>query len=267
MIRVLSLGAGVQSSVLALMAAHGEIDAPDCAIFADTQGEPAAVYTWLDWLEKQLPFPVHRATAGSLWDSATRVRRTRDGERTYVATGIPAYIVGPDGSHGIGKRQCTRTFKIDVITRTCRTLLGKTRIPATSEPLVEMLVGISTDEAHRAKPNRLPWIKTRWPLLEKGMSRADCLMWMTRHGYPRPPRSACTYCPYRSDDSWLALTPEEFQDAVEKERQLQEAYAAASAVRGVPYLHASRVPLSQVVFRPGARKASMDHECEGICGV
>lgn len=36
-LRALSLGAGVQSTTMALMAAHGEIGPmPDCAIFADT---------------------------------------------------------------------------------------------------------------------------------------------------------------------------------------------------------------------------------------
>ena len=46
---VISLGAGVQSSTMALMAAHGEITPmPDAAIFADTQSEPASVYRWLD---------------------------------------------------------------------------------------------------------------------------------------------------------------------------------------------------------------------------
>ena len=44
-LRVLSLGAGVQSSTLALMASRGEIGPmPDCAIFADTGAEPAKVY-------------------------------------------------------------------------------------------------------------------------------------------------------------------------------------------------------------------------------
>lgn len=37
--RILSLGAGVQSSTLALMAEHGEIEKPDYAIFADTGWE------------------------------------------------------------------------------------------------------------------------------------------------------------------------------------------------------------------------------------
>lgn len=42
-LRVLSLGAGVQSTTLALMAAHGEFEQmPDCAIFADTGWEPRA---------------------------------------------------------------------------------------------------------------------------------------------------------------------------------------------------------------------------------
>ena len=44
LLHVISLGAGVQSTTMALMAAHGEITPmPDCAIFADTQAEPKVV--------------------------------------------------------------------------------------------------------------------------------------------------------------------------------------------------------------------------------
>lgn len=47
---VISLGAGVQSSTMALMAGKGELTPmPDFAVFADTQAEPADVYKWLDW--------------------------------------------------------------------------------------------------------------------------------------------------------------------------------------------------------------------------
>src|SRR6516164_4156437 len=60
-LHIISLGAGVQSTTLALMAAAGEIKPmPDCAIFADTGWEPRAVYDHLDWLEPLLPFPVYR---------------------------------------------------------------------------------------------------------------------------------------------------------------------------------------------------------------
>ena len=64
---IISLGAGVQSSTMALMAAKGEITPmPDCAIFADTGWEPVRVYEWLDWLETQLPFPLYRVSKGNL---------------------------------------------------------------------------------------------------------------------------------------------------------------------------------------------------------
>ncbi len=70
---VISLGAGVQSSTMALLAAHGEIGPmPDFAVFADTQDELPEVYQWLDWLEKQLPFRVVRTTKGKLSDSVTQ---------------------------------------------------------------------------------------------------------------------------------------------------------------------------------------------------
>ena len=57
---VISLGGGVQSSVMALMASQGAFDAiPNCAIFADTHWEPPSLYTHLDWLAERLGFPVY----------------------------------------------------------------------------------------------------------------------------------------------------------------------------------------------------------------
>lgn len=273
-LRVLSLGAGVQSTTLALMAAHGEIGPmPDCAIFADTQGEPEAVYRHLDWLEEQLPFPVHRVSRGSLWQSATRVRRTRDGERTYIATAIPVHMA--EGLRlGMGLRHCTTDFKIEPIVRKLRALLGYKRITA-RQPLVELWIGISDDEALRKKPHEKAWIENRWPLLERGMTRADCYSWMTRHGYPEPPRSACTFCPFKDDGSWLELSPDELADAADKERELQAAYAEATQMRAVPWLHESRKPLGEVKFVARAPHMKRDqltinpfiNECEGMCGV
>jgi 3'-phosphoadenosine 5'-phosphosulfate sulfotransferase (PAPS reductase)/FAD synthetase len=43
-LRALSLGAGVQSTALALMAVEGVLPLPDVAIFSDTGWEPAKVY-------------------------------------------------------------------------------------------------------------------------------------------------------------------------------------------------------------------------------
>ena len=56
-LRVLSLGAGVQSSTLALMINDGEIPMVDCGIFSDVGAEPKTVYEHLDWLEKNVSLP------------------------------------------------------------------------------------------------------------------------------------------------------------------------------------------------------------------
>jgi len=277
MIHVISLGAGVQSSALCLMAAAGEISPmPTCAIFADTHHEPRAVYDWLDWLTPRLPFPVYRVTGGDLWKAASTIRRTRDGQRTYISTGIPIYFVNGDlGSatrKGMGKRQCTRGFKTTPITRKVKELVGLKRATKNTPVLATTWIGISADEPQRAKPSREPWIVKRHPLLELDMDREDCIAWMKAHGFPRPPRSACTFCPFHNDTEWLALTPEEFADAVVKEREIQAAYARTSFPSGIPYLHAQRIPLDQVVLVPTpapARPLRMlfGPECEGLCGV
>jgi hypothetical protein len=68
----------VQSTTLALMAAHGEIGPmPDLAIFADTGWEPARVYEHLDWLSSPdvLPFPIHTVSAGNIRDGLMRGAR------------------------------------------------------------------------------------------------------------------------------------------------------------------------------------------------
>src|ERR1017187_4049616 len=112
-LNILSLGAGVQSSVIALMAAKGEITPmPDCAIFADTQAEPKSVYVWLDWLEKQLPFPVSRVTAGNLTQRITTTRINKKTGIAYYSNMIPAFTLNPNGSAGIIGRSCTSDFKL-----------------------------------------------------------------------------------------------------------------------------------------------------------
>lgn len=106
-INVISLGAGVQSSTMALMCAKGELPYKvTAAIFADTQAEPQSVYRWLDWLEKQLPFPVYRVTAGSLVTETFRERISKNG-RPYLKNFIPSFSLSDHGELGMLPRKCT----------------------------------------------------------------------------------------------------------------------------------------------------------------
>lgn len=271
--KVLSLGAGVQSSVLALMSAAGEIEPFDCAIFADTQGEPASVYAWLDWLAAKLPYPVHRVTIGSLEAREVTVRISKRSGKPWMKNSIPAFIDnGPGRKLGMLGRKCTTDFKIEPIKRKLRTLVGIKRTPKDkSLVLVDQAIGISLDEFLRAKPSRETWIKHYFPLIDLGMTRTDCMAWMKANGYPEPPRSACRFCPFHSDAEWTRLRdsePAEFEAAVLFERRLQS--AAAGVLDGVPYLHSSLKPLDQVTFADLPAKQQVDmfnNECEGLCGV
>lgn len=265
----INLGAGVQSSALALMATHEEIGPmPEAAIFADTQSEPDEVYEWLAYLEPLLAFPVVRVTAGSLRDEQLRPRTRKDGTQ-YLRTIIPAHQKNPDGTKGFMGRRCTPDFKVRPINRWLRAHLQVPR--GQKEHLAHQWLGISRDEAHRMKPSRDKWTRLCWPLVDKGTSRTDCMRWMREQGYDDPPRSACTFCPFHSDAEWQRVKEmgeETWSDVVEFERKLQALAAADPTTHGTPYLHASLKPIDEVEFDPDTGQIELfGNECAGLCGV
>lgn len=276
-LRILSLGAGIQSTTLALMASHGELDPVDCAIFADTQSEPKAVYDHLAKLMAPgvLPFPVYIVSKGSLRQELIDASEGKRG-----AWGRPPlFLRNPDGSGGMTRRQCTQDYKLDVITRKVRELAGiKRGSRGPKEVVVEQLIGISIDEAHRQKDARFRWIENIYPLVRHMITRTECIEKLTAWGWPSVPKSACTFCPYHNDAMWQEMKtsdPVSFADAVNVDRLLREP-GLHFHLRGEAYLHASRQPLEFVEFdKLIARRAAkreppqpnlFGNECEGMCG-
>ena len=268
---VLSLGGGVQSSVLALLAAAQEIlPMPDYAIFADTGWEPQSVYDHLEWLKSQLPFPVVQVSAGDIRSDLLSGRNSTG----QSFTSIPVFVKSPDGDKtSIVKRQCTREYKLTPIESELRDLLGlgyRERIP--DGLFTELWIGISTDEAgFRMKDSRQRWIDHRWPLIERGWSRDDCRAWFAER-YPGRvlPRSACIGCPYHTDAEWEAMRandPTSWADAVFVDESLRHT-ERAERFGGEMYLHKSRQPLSQIATGTFPQQLSLfEEECEGLCGV
>ena len=270
---IISLGGGVQSSVMALMAGEGAFGrTPDCAIFADTRWEPPSVYQHIEWLQDRLSFPLYVVDNGRSLREDVKALTNYSGSPSYVD--IPVYLKGRGGEgDGIGRRQCTDNYKIRPIRRRIREMLGlkpRQRVPAGTA--VELWLGISTDEAIRMKTSRDRWIANRYPLIEAGMSRRDCADWWAAR-YDRPlERSACVACPFQSRARWVETKrrwPELFAEAVEIDGRMRDRLALDKT----PYLHSQRMPLAEAVALDEAAlgadglRDGFGNECEGHCGV
>lgn len=254
---VLSLGAGVQSSTLAFMIENGDLPYKiDCAIFADTGWEPENVYRYLQYIESNVSFPIVRVM------HKEGLKKALLGEGRFAA--VPFFT----DRGGMGMRQCTGEYKIMPIQKKCRELLGYGKGKRIPKDSLTMLIGISTDEVVRMKPSRVPWIKHEWPLIDKGLSRSNCLQYLQSKGYELPAKSSCLGCPYHSDKQWLDLknkSPEEWRETVEVDKVIRD---RAFGMQQKQYMHRSCKPLDEVNFSAIEDQIDMfGNECEGMCGL
>jgi len=237
---------------MALLAAAGEIlPMPAAGVFADTGDEASESYEWLDRLTGLLPFPVIRS----------QYCRLSDHLRDSLHTEIPTFVRKADGVVAMGKRQCTRDWKLREIAKAVRKFtgtVGKRVEPGTCC----QWIGISLDDVYQAKESREAATVHRFPLLEKRMSRHDCERWLNIRGY-NVPKSACVYCPFRSRSQWRQSKA---KGGDEWGLILKVSNILATAGE---YLTKDCLPIEQVDFQ-GDDAGQIDlfkNECEGMCGV
>ncbi len=219
-LRVLSLGAGVQSSTLLMKIYNGEIAPVDVAIFADTGNEPQEVYDWFEFLKDKVKDKIKI-------ESVKNNRNTGNIAEDILSpvgffASIPVYTTNKEtGKAGITLRTCTDRYKIRPIGEKIRELLDVSNLRGR---VVEIVMGISFDEIQRAKypPNK--WQINCYPLVENKITRHDCLHYFESLNFPTPPRSACVICPYHSNKEWKRIKdnfPEEFEYAVNFDNELR----------------------------------------------
>lgn len=281
-LRFLSLGGGVQSSVMLMMAIHGDIDRPDHVLFADTGWEKKATMDHIEWLEMQCTqagLPFLRVTAGNIRDDMLIARTASSGGYVKAADRVgragrfatmPLFVDTGKGIEGRITRQCTSEYKLVPLRAKQRELLGygpRQRIPMGSS---EVWIGISTDEARRAAPSTSVWVDNIYPLIDPlKMSRADCQSWWDAH-YPdrRLIKSACLGCPHRSDLDWAAIKQgdsAEWNEIVEFDRAIR----MCTGLQGKAYIHRSLTPIDQVPLGEGQMNLDLDDMlyCAGGCGL
>jgi len=201
-IEYVSFGGGSPSVALAILNALGEIPSPArLVVFADTGWEAAEterlVPVYAEWLRGHgMEFVTVQAKEGPL--------------DTWVMgqeTNLPLPVFAEGG--GMSNRQCTDRWKIRPIRRYMSGRYGRTR-PAVAQ------FGLHWGEVHRMRDPKTKRDRNRWPLIERRMTRQDCIDVLEREGLPLPPRTACVGCPFHSDAAWRQLAaeaPDDFERA------------------------------------------------------
>lgn len=275
-LRVLSLGAGVQSSTILFKILHGEIEPVDVAIFADTGNEPKEVYTWLDYLKDEVGsnFEIRVVKNNKGTGNIVDDLKQTDG---YHAS-IPVYLKKKTDNKYVNlRRSCTEQYKISPIRDEIKRILGLEPGQRLRKQAVEVVMGISTDEIQRVKEPIWEWMIHCYPLVGENITRDDCKHWLKHKGYPTPPRSACIICPYHNYAEWYNMQqnhPKEFAQAVEFDEYLRST-TTSTFVNKIKAKGDTELYLSKA----GALKdidlySKIDHqdnlfndECDGYCGV
>lgn len=278
-----SLGGGTQSSCMALMAAAGEIPRPDAIIFADTRDEMPGTYRYLKYLERHLTeagIPLVVVSGGDLWGDI----RAKAGKGMQPTP--PVRVLDDQGElQRVSGYTCSFDYKRRVITAEVKRRLGPRG--AWKQADVTQVIGYTTDEQSRMKTDlecrcghmkthRVsrrtgrdtghrpgggcyqcgcarwdPWRVNDYPLItEFGMSRSDAQKWLTRHGHPVPPRSACSRCPNRGNSHWRDLRdnhPDLWEQACDDDEFIRH---GLNGMRGAAFIHQSGVPLAEADLRP-----------------
>lgn len=203
MTTVVSYGAGTNSTAM-LIGLHERGALPDLILFADTGGERPETYEHLtvvnEWCES-IGFP-QIVTVKS--------PNVTIEEDCFTRKTLPAIA--------FGFKTCSLRWKKEPQDKYLRNSGMKDAI---------RLIGIDMDEHHRVRefPN------TRYPLIEWGWGRDECIEAIDRAGLPQPGKSSCFFCPSMKVNEILELKrkhPDLLQRAL-----AMEANAELTSVKGL----------------------------------
>lgn len=248
--QIWSSGGGVQSTAIAALIVQGKLPKPDLAVISDTERELSTTWAYMD--------AVTRPALLGVGVVLHRVKKSRYatvdlyGGKGKDALLIPAFTT-QEGEIGKLPGFCSNEWKLRVVQRWATKEHGV--------KAVTLWMGISTDEQGRASIPTGKWQK-RYPLIELGMSRADCFAVVEKMGWPKPPRSSCWMCPNHREGEWAwqqAAAPQDHRKAVHFEQEIR---------RRDPHiwLHHSAKALGDVVF--DEKEDVMSGNCQtGLCFV
>ena len=275
--KILSCGAGMQSSALHLMSCENalvkirgeppvwpQVPIYDISIFCDLGFEPP-------WVKKQVEF---LANAGHscgvplvILDSPLYTDFMENfGERRTIS--IPWWTIKEDGHKSKMPRNCTIDYKVELISKYVRwELLGYKkgqRLREEDKKAHEMHMGFSAEESRRCKESPNPMFVNKFPLVEMGLTRADNFAYIKDVWGLETKASACSFCPFHKNYFFKFLRENE-----------PEQYAQVVGVDELLRDKNPKPPMDSDLFISRSRKRLMDltvvdcndAECFEYCGM
>jgi|SRR5581483_244504 len=274
--KIISLGLGVQSTWLYLASSMGILPKVEAAIFVDTGKEKKKTLEYLEWLTQwahnNSNIPIIICKEKNLYADLLSNDK-------YVK--IPAYTKNNDRSIGMLQRQCTTDYKIYIVDKAIRSLLGLKK-GERIKTKVELWKGISLDEIDRMSIPAEKWKISVYPFCGyqvPGKGNAEKIDWATKmtriqiineygkNNFPIPPKSSCVFCPYQSDQAWYNMKvnePEDFEAAIKVDEAIRN--STKKGIIAPAYLHDSCRPLAEVDFSVQAPDL-WKGECSGTCHI
>lgn len=203
--KILSCGAGMQSTALALISCeqvhfpvkHPEVPRYDAIIYCDLGIEPAWVPQQVQFIERacksaSIPFYILQSNLYQDYIQNFGVRRV---------SAMPFWTLDDDDKPGrIARRSCTVDYKITMIQKFVRyELLGYRpyqRLRTEDIGGHELHIGFSKEESNRSFPSRHKMFRNQFPLIDMGWERKDCYQYNLETWGLDSKASACLVCPF-----------------------------------------------------------------------
>lgn len=231
--KILSCGAGMQSTALALMSCENkrdgikykEVPIYDAIIYCDLGHEP-------QWVYKQVNFIKEKCEVAKIPFYILNTHLYQDyidnfGKKRVVS--IPFWTIDENGKKGKMMRNCTLDYKINEIIKFVRRniLQYKKGQRTKKEDLKahEMHLGFSCEEQKRCKDNPHKMFVNKFPLVEMGLSRADNYKYILEVWGLDTKASACNICPFHTNYFFQYLRDnykEDYQELIKFDELLEK---------------------------------------------
>jgi hypothetical protein len=271
--KILSCGAGMQSTALALMSCENtkenkypRVPVYDAVIFCDLGKEPPWVYNQVRFIQtacEAAGIPFYILDVHLYQDYIMKFGKSR------VVT-IPFWSVDENGKKGKMTRHCTIDYKILAIQKFFRwTLLEYKKGQRTKPEDVgahEMHIGFSTEEQQRIFDSYHPMFVNKFPLIEMGLERKDNYAYIRDAWGLETKASACQFCPFHKNYFFKYLKENhtaEYEDLIEFDGMLEVGQPSTS-IKSKVFISRSRKRIKDLLPEECNDKECFKYKSEDI---